>query len=85
MRPRRTQHEGLRSCGLAGDVLWRISDAVNRGLAHGVRGDAVAVDSSLSLLGWGQKFLPHYFRRAPSLLHRQLERWAGEAAAQRSS
>lgn len=83
MRRRRAQHEGLQSCGLADDMLWRISDAMDRGLAHGVHSDAVAVDSSLSLLGWGQTFLPHYFRRAPSLLHRQLERWAGEAQAQR--
>ena len=83
MRRRRAQHEGLQSCGLADDMLWRISDAMDRGLAHGVYSDAVAVDSSLSLLGWGQTFLPHYFRRAPSLLHRQLERWAGEAQAQR--
>lgn len=31
------------------------------------------------LLEWGRRFLPHYFRRAPSALHRQLEQWWRDA------
>lgn len=58
---------------------------IKRGLPDDwcARDSAPAIGEPPSLLEWGRRFLPHYFRRAPSALHRQLEAWWSDADRER--
>lgn len=76
-----TLHESCTSVGL----FRRHARWCGRGLAERWASDARTQNAAdrPSLLPWGRRFLPHYFHRPPSALHRQLEQWWNDAEVAR--
>ena len=77
--------EKLRQSGIAVQMFRHAGAALARGLQRrwARYSPASKAVEPLPLLEWGRRFLPHYFRRPPSDLHRQLEQWWWEAERRR--
>jgi len=70
-----TRRTTLKPCGAADVGLRHDFDAARalRSALQAACGSSEDVEArELELLAWGRRFLPHYFRSAPSLMHRRL-------------